>query len=109
MKPMQRMFNLTALTAAAVLYIVTASDLAAQGRNCAPRDAVVGRLAERYGETRQSMGLGANNSIVEVFASAETGSWSITITTPSGLTCLVAAGQAFEALSEALPTKGNDA
>lgn len=82
----------------------------AQGaRNCGPREAIVDRLAASYGETRQSMGLGANNAVVEVFASSETGTWTITVTTPNGMTCLVASGQAFEELAEVLPSKGNDA
>ena len=78
-------------------------------RNCAPRDVVVDRLADGYGENRQSMGLGANNQVVEVFASDETGTWTITVTMPNGLTCLVASGQAFEELVEALPEKKGDA
>lgn len=78
-------------------------------QNCAPREAVVNRLASGYGETRQSMGLGANNNVVEVFASAETGTWTITVTMPNGLTCLVASGQAFEELAEALPADESDA
>lgn len=82
---------------------------AQQSRNCAPRETVVDRLADGYGETRQSMGLGANNSVVEVFASEESGTWTITVTMPNGMTCLVASGQAFEELAEALPAKGNDA
>jgi len=82
---------------------------AAQGANCAPRDVVVERLASKYGESRQSMGLGANNAVVEVFASTKTGSWTITVTTVHGLTCLVASGQAFEELAEVLPAEGNDA
>jgi hypothetical protein len=77
--------------------------------NCAPRNVVVDRLAQRYGETRQSMGLGANNAIIEVFASDETGTWTITVTSANGITCLVASGQAFEALAESLPAAGNDA
>lgn len=85
----------------------TASD--AQTRNCGPRDAVVERLAAGYGETRQSIGLGANNQVVEVFASSDTGTWTITVTTTAGLTCLVASGQAFEALAEALPVDADDA
>ncbi len=74
----------------------------AQSGNCAPRDVVVERLASRYGETRQSMGLGPNNALMEVFASPLTGSWTITVTTARGLTCLVASGQAFEPVREAL-------
>lgn len=78
-------------------------------RNCGPREAIVQRLTQAYGETRQSVGLGKNNDLVEVFASADSGSWTITVTKPSGLTCLVASGQAFETLAEALPDKGKDA
>jgi hypothetical protein len=67
---------------------------------CAMRQHVIDRLASAYGETRQSIGLGANNQVVEVFASTETGTWTITVTTPNGLTCLVASGQAYESVSE---------
>ncbi len=104
-----KLFHLGALTAAAAVLLASTTDIAAQGRNCAPRDAVVNRLAEGYGETRQSMGLGANNAVVEVFASDETGSWTITVTAPNGVTCLVASGQGYEQLAEALPPKGDDA
>jgi len=76
---------------------------------CGQRDAILDRLAAHYGETRRGMGLGANNGIVEVFASDETGTWTITVTSPNGGTGLVASGQAFEELAEALPAKGNDA
>ena len=41
--------------------------------------------------------------LVETFASAETGTWTITVTMPTGVTCLVASGQAFETASVALP------
>ncbi|MEP4198971.1 MAG: hypothetical protein ABJL99_25375 [Aliishimia sp.] len=89
---------------------MTAGTAAAQNaRNCAPRESVVERLAEKYGESRQSMGLGANNAVVEVFASSASGSWTITVTSPNGLTCLVASGQAFEELAEALPSIEEDA
>ena len=81
----------------------------AQSQNCAPRDVVIERLADGYGESRQSIGIGAQGSVVEVFASQSTGTWTITVTAPSGMTCLVASGQAFETLTEALPPKGNDA
>ena len=102
--------TLKAIAAGAALVAITAGAASAQSsRNCAPRDAVIDRLASGYGESRQSMGLGANNQVVEVFASAETGTWTITVTMPNGLTCLVASGQAFEELAEVLPDDGNDA
>ncbi|MFU1478014.1 hypothetical protein ACM25N_10010 [Roseovarius sp. C7] len=80
-----------------------------QTQRCAPRDMVVDRLAKKYGESRQSMGLGANNAVIEVFASPSSGSWTITVTTPQGITCLVASGQAYETMAEALPDAGSDA
>lgn len=93
-------------TALACLFAVPAT---AQSGQCAPRETVVQRLAEAYGETRQSMGLGANNAVVEVFASATSGSWTITVTGANGITCLIAAGHAFETMADSLPAPGNDA
>lgn len=110
MKRNKTLITLGALVLAATANLITTSMAAAQqSRNCGPRELVVTRLAEGFGETRQSMGLGANNAVVEVFASEESGTWTITVTSPNGVTCLVASGQAFEELAEALPAKGNDA
>ena len=95
------------ISAGFVLAMLTAP--AAAQNNCAPREMVVERLATKYGESRQSMGLGANNSVIEVFASDTSGTWTITVTTAAGVTCLVASGQAYEALAEVLPAEGNDA
>ena len=75
---------------------------------CAERDVIVATLATRYGETARSIGLGPGNRVVEVFASEETGTWTITVTMPSGVTCLVAAGRNFEELAEAQPAAGDD-
>ncbi len=93
----------------ALAVLIAAPALAQSGQHCVPRDMVVDRLAKKYGETRQSMGLGANNAVVEVFASDKSGSWTITVTSANGATCLVASGQAFEELAEVLPADGNDA
>lgn len=90
---------LTALPIALGLNLLFATLSHAQGVNCGLRDAIVDRLYDRFGETRQSVGLGANNAMVEIFASDSTGTWTITVTTPGGPTCLVASGQSFETLA----------
>ena len=100
--------SLAALAALAVVGFAAAASAQTQ-RNCGPREVVVDRLAQGYGESRKSIGLGSNNSVVEVFASSETGTWTITVTSPNGMTCLVASGQAFEELVEALPKQESDA
>ena len=104
---MKRGLTTAAATAMALTFAGEAD--ANNSRNCAERDQVVSRLAEGYGETRQSIGLGANNSLVEVFASNETGTWTITVTAPGGKTCLVATGQAFEKTKETLEPAKEDA
>lgn len=78
-------------------------------QNCAPREQVVQQLAEKYGESRQSFGLAANNAVMEVFANLEGGSWTITVTMTNGITCMVASGQAFENTTEAPAAKGDPA
>lgn len=80
----------------------------AQSSRCASRDVVLAQLSEKYGETRQSIGLGSNAAVVEVFASIQTGTWTITVTLPNGQTCIVAAGSAFEVLAETPVAPGDD-
>ena len=82
---------------------------AQSAQNCGPREAVVQRLAEGYGETRQAIGLAAQGAVLEVFASQSSGSWTITVTFPNGATCLVASGEAYQALAETLPPQGEGA
>lgn len=98
--------NILALSLAVGAILMTVQHGYAQGtRNCAARETVVNHLAEGYGESRQSIGLGANNAVVETFASTDTGTWTITVTMPNGMTCVVASGQAYETLEEdLLPT-----
>ncbi len=76
---------------------------------CGPRAAVVKTLAEKYAETRRSIGISVNNTVMEVYAAADSGTWTITVTSPQGLTCLVASGQGYETVVEELPAKGDPA
>ncbi|MEM7720345.1 MAG: hypothetical protein AAF222_14195 [Pseudomonadota bacterium] len=78
----------------------------AQGQNCGNRDLVVERLTTKYGESRQSIGMAPKGRVVEVYASHETGTWTITVTMPNGMTCLVASGQSFETLDEPVAPAG---
>ncbi|WP_293576525.1 hypothetical protein [Phaeobacter sp.] len=101
--------GITLLSAAAAMTLLAAPTEAQSSSNCAPRDLVVKRLAEKYGESRQSIGIGQRGMVMETFASEESGSWTITVTNPSGMTCLVASGQSYEVLAEALPISDSDA
>jgi len=88
--------------------LITTGRLHAQ-EACLARPEMLARLAAQYGETRRAIGLAGPTQLVELFASDATGSWTITVTTPSGEACMIAAGDHFEPLVEALPPKGDPA
>lgn len=95
---------------AVVGFAMTAAPAAfAQGASCADRTLIVERLSNKYGETRQSAGLNQNNGMVEVFASNETGTWTILITMPNGKSCLMAAGKAWQGDSAAIQSSDQGA
>lgn len=76
--------------------VALATPTLAQNSQCAPRKTVLERLNNHYGETLQVSGLGANDAVVELFAAPGTGTWTITVTLPNGMTCLVASGESYE-------------
>ena len=91
----------------AALILATQNAFAAP--NCAKRSIVLNELSTKYRETRRAVGLAANNTMMEMFASTDTGTWTLTLTAPDGTTCMVASGNGFEAITEALPTAGDPA
>lgn len=64
---------------------------------CGERVDIIDTLKSRYHETPISMGLAGNGGVVEVFASQK-GSWTILVTQPTGVACVVSAGEAWESL-----------
>ncbi len=64
---------------------------------CSDYGEVKRQLRARYDEAPVSLGLQSNGNVLQVFASARSGSWTIVSTSPSGLTCVIAAGRGWEA------------
>ena len=100
---------LALLVLIALFVLLTLADRSeARGdRNCAPRDVVLERLADRYGETLQAIGLGPGGVVVEVMAVGG-GTWTVIVTTPSGVTCLIASGTNYEAVNAPPAPEGDD-
>jgi hypothetical protein len=94
---------MTTIRLATAVLLLSAGFAQAQGAQCSDHGTMIRHLAENWGESRQSIALDAGNSMVELFASADTGTWTLTVTEPGGPTCMVASGHAFEMLQEALP------
>ena len=63
---------------------------------CAPHDMLVDLLAKRYQESVIGTGIG-KDALVELLVSP-TGTWTMIVTRPEGLSCLVAAGEAWEVI-----------
>jgi len=79
--------------AAAILLGFMTSKADAEPRSiCGERTDFVEKLKNGYAEEPVSVGLAANGSVIEVFA-ADSGTFSIIITEPSGVSCLVASGE----------------
>ena len=89
--------------------MILAADIARGETQCDTRDRVVTFLAERYGETRRSIGIAGEGAVMELFAAADTGTWTITVTLPDGQMCLVVSGSDYESVTEDLPAKGTPA
>lgn len=86
---------------AAVLFgaAATAPPLHAQAQiPCGPRTALVEVLTEIRGEQRVAGGLQNSQRMIEIWASAETGSFSILLTFASGSSCLLGTGTHFTIL-----------
>jgi hypothetical protein len=62
---------------------------------------VTRQLQGAYAETPISLGIQSNGNLLQVFASADTGSWTIVSTTPDGMACVLAAGNNWESVAPA--------
>lgn len=72
------------------------------GHDCGERRRIVDRLAREYGETQTARGLSGSDGVMEVFASPDSGTWTILLTLPTGETCLIAAGEYWDSAPSAL-------
>jgi hypothetical protein len=66
--------------------------------SCADRDRVVERLQTKFSESLTVGGLQKTQnalSVMEIWASYETGTYTVLLTNPNGITCIVAAGTDF--------------
>ena len=89
------------LAALAALFAVPAF---AQQAPCFPRDRIVAEITNRYGEATVALGVtGDGNAVFEFWGNRESVSWTLTRTTPDGVTCALADGMAWEAPKPVVP------
>ncbi|MGC3938036.1 hypothetical protein ACOTTU_09510 [Roseobacter sp. EG26] len=81
----------------------------AAAANCGPREAVIEKLKSKYAEHFTAGGLQTtrtSQTIVEIWSSPDTGTFTVLLTNPNGVSCVVAAGTDFFEGSEISPVEG---
>ena len=76
---------------------------------CTRRENLLKVLDQKYKESRHAIGLISSTGVLEVYASKK-GTWTVFVTNPNGVSCIVAAGDSFEQVPGKTETvKGPDA
>jgi hypothetical protein len=87
--------SICAAAAVAVLSFHPVPAAMAQDTPCAERHNVVDTLDSQYKESPRAIGLVSKEAVLEVFVS-ESGTWTVVVTDPKGVSCVLAAGQSWE-------------
>lgn len=74
-----------------IIYFVMTFEAPAQTA-CLPHGKLVELLDNRYSEQRIAVGLESNGRLFEIFATDDSSTWTMVVTTPDGAACVVAAG-----------------
>ncbi len=85
-----------AFTIGFVAIMLTLKTVHANPANCAKRGELLTKLNERFGESPQTTGLTPNGHLIETYAHPSTGTWTIILTLPNGISCMLASGKAYE-------------
>ncbi len=59
---------------------------------CADRDSLTDKLTENYGEGLAAGGLRTEEQVLEIWASPDTGTWTVLVTNTEGVACIMASG-----------------
>lgn len=79
----------------AALPLVLLTSAPAGAAPCGKREDMVKFLDRTYKERPEAMGIAGSGQLVEVYVS-QTGSWTIVMSLPSGHSCIIGAGEAWQ-------------
>ncbi len=67
---------------------------------CTARDGLLTQLESKYGEIPVAIGI-ADGALIELLTAKDGITWTIILTSPKGLSCLVASGEGWQPLAPA--------
>jgi len=70
----------------------------AQRQQCDERTKVLGHLAKKYQEAPVAIGVTSAGGLVEVLSTGDGNTWTIIVSNPNGVSCLLAAGEGWRAI-----------
>jgi hypothetical protein len=81
--------------AGCIAAVFAAPPTASASSICAERDSMITKLKDKYGEAERGMGLSGTEAVIEIWSSEKTGTWTIVMTKPNGVSCVMAAGDSW--------------
>ena len=66
------------------------------GPRCLKRADVMERLAANFREAPVAMGIADGGNLLEVFAANDGATWTVVLTLPNGMSCLLMSGESWE-------------
>jgi hypothetical protein len=87
--------------------LLAASSASAQQRQlCAPREALLEKLAQEFGEAPRASGIDGGGNLMEILTSPS-GTWTLLIVMPAKRACIVGSGEGWvEYEGVAVPGRG---
>ncbi|MGO1117368.1 hypothetical protein ACTL6U_01580 [Rhodovibrionaceae bacterium A322] len=73
---------------------------AQQAPTCNARDKVLSHLATKYSEAPVAVGVTSSGALLEVLSTGEGTTWTVILTRPDGVSCLLAAGEGWQPLAQ---------
>ncbi|MEE8188975.1 MAG: hypothetical protein V3T80_07190 [Kiloniellales bacterium] len=86
------------IVAIAATLLLGAPAAVAQSQQCDQRQKVLGHLAQKYHEMPVAVGVTSSGGLVEVLSTGDGDTWTIILSQPNGMSCLVAAGEGWRTL-----------
>lgn len=70
---------------------------------CMAHTDLANHLDSRFSEAPIAIGLANDNRLVEVFSSGDGSTWTMVLTKPDGMSCVMATGEDWEILNRVVP------
>lgn len=94
------------ILSAGLLFGMIATGPPAEAASCAMREQIVEKLTSSYHESLTATGLQNAEALVEIWSSPESGTFTILVTRPNGISCVVSTGEHWTTIKQTPTPEG---